>query len=132
MGKTPFHHRMSHTARRMIVLATVFAFIVAPLVVILTHGPAAHAAAASMAAEMAAEMAGEIAAHGHAHDEAGHDHPGGSLGGHNPADHDHQLHALLCQATGAAKPFPDKAPCAFGDVFRHLTPDGPRRPPRPA
>ena len=133
MGKSPFHGKMWHAARRMIALATVFALIVAPLVVILTHGPAAHAVAASMAAEMAEEIAahGHAHEHGHAHDEAGHDHPGGSLGGHNPADHDHQLHALVCQATGAAKPFTDKAQCAFGDVFRHLTPDGPRRPPRP-
>ena len=143
MGKTPFHRRAWHPARRMIVLTTVFALVVAPLVVILTHGPAAHQFAASMAAEIAEEIAEEIAAHGHAHghdhsyahdhahDEDGDDRPGGSPGGHNPADHDHQLHALVCQAARALKPFPDEAQCAFNEVFRHLTPEGPRRPPRP-
>ena len=129
MGKTPFHHRAWRAARRMIVLATVVALIVAPLVVILTHGPAAHAAAASMAGEIAAH--GHAHERGHAHDEAGHDHPGGSFGGHNPADHDHQLNALICQAASAPQPFPDRTPCAFSEAFQHLTPDGPRRPPRP-
>ena len=110
----------------MVALATTAALIIAPLVVILTHGPAAHAAAASMAAEAAAA----IAAHGHTHGEAGDDHQGGSLAGHSPADHDHPLNALVCQATGAPKPLPDKAQCVFRDALRSLTPDGPRHPPR--
>ena len=127
MGKKPFRRRAWRAARRMIVLTTVLALIIAPLVVILTHGPAAHAAAASMAVDMAEE----VAAHGHAHEEAGHDRPGGLFGGHNPADHDHQLQALICQAANAPKPLADKTQCAFRDVFRHLTLEGPRRPPRP-
>ena len=133
MGKTPFHRRAWHPARRMIVLTTVFALVVAPLVVILTHGPAAHQFAASMAAEIAEGIAahGHAHDHGHGHDEDGDDRPGGSPGGHNPADHDHQLHALVCQAARALKPFPAEAHCAFSEVFRHLTPEGPRRPPRP-
>ena len=122
MGKIPFHRETWQAARRLIVLMTVLALVVAPIVVILTHGPAAHAVAASMAED--------IAAHGHAHDEAGHDSPDGSFEGHNPADHDHQLHALVCQTAGALKPRPDKAQCASSDVFRHLTLEEPRRPPR--
>ena len=110
----------------MIVLATVFALVGAPFLVILTHGPAAHA----MAAEMAENIADEIAAHGHAHDEAGQDHQAGVFGGHNPADHDHQLHAVVCNAAGVANPLPHTAPCAVSDIFRTLTPEGPRRPPR--
>ena len=132
MGKRPFHSMARRAAHRMIVLTTVFALIVAPLVVILTHGPAAYAVAASMAADIAeADMAEEVAAQGHAHEDAGHDRPGGSFGGHNPADHDHQLQALICQTANAPKPLADKTHWAFSDVFRHLTVEGPRRPPRP-
>ena len=126
MGKRPFHRRTWRAARSVIVLATVFALVVAPLVVILTHGPAAHAVAASTAVDMVEE----IAAQGHVHDKAGHEHQGGPLDGHNPADHDHQLHALLCQAGNAPKPRPDKAQCASGEALRNLTLKGPRRPPR--
>ena len=130
MGKTPFHRRTWHAARTMVVLTTVFAMVVAPLVVILTHGPAAHEVAASMTVDMAEK----VAAQGHAHDEAPHDHQNGHqsgpLGGHNPADHDHQLHALVCRADSAPKPLPGQARCAFSEGFRHLTPESPRRPPR--
>ena len=111
----------------MAVLTTVLALVIAPLVVIHTHGPAAHAAAAAMAVE-ATES---IAAHGHAHDDAGHHHPGNSFGGHNAADHDHPLHALIGQAASAPGPLPDTAPFWVRDVFRILTLDGPMRPPRP-
>ena len=125
MGKKPFHRRTWHVARGLIVLTTVLALLIAPLVVILTHGPAAHEFAVSMPT-----MDVQSAAQGHAHSKAGHDHQGGPLGGHSPADHDHQLHALVCQAVNAPKALPDKTQCAFSDVFRHLTPDGPSRPPR--
>ena len=128
MGNRPFHHEIWRVARAMIALATVLALVIAPLVVILTHGPAAHYVVTSMSAEMAED----IDAHGHAHGDTGHDHEGGSFGGHNPADHDHQLHALACHAASASSPRPDKAHCTLRDVFRHLTPEGPRRPPRHA
>ena len=121
MGKKPLHHRAWQAARRVVVLMTVFALIIAPLVVILTHGPAAHEVVG---------MAGEIAAHGHAHSEPGHDSPSGPLGGHNAADHDHQLQALICQSASAQHPFPDKVHGELAEAFRHLTPDGPERPPR--
>ena len=126
MNRKSSHRRAWSVARGMIVLTTTLALVAALLVGILTHGPAAHAVAASMDVEMAEE----IAAHGHAHDEASHDHQGGSFGDHNPADHDHQLHALVCQTANIPKPLPDKAQSALSNIFRHLTPEGPRRPPR--
>ena len=128
MGMTLFHRKVWDAARHMVVLTTVFALVVTPLIVILTHGPAAHQVAASTTAD----IAGGIAAHGHAHgedDDGAHNWP---FAGHNAADHDHQLQALVCQSAGAADARPDKARCAFDDAFRHLTPDGPRRPPRGA
>ena len=126
MGKTPCYRRILDVARRAIALALVLALIVAPLVVIVTHGPAAHAGAASTAADVAEESA----AGGHVHDAAGHGRPGGLLGGHNPADHDHQLQALICQATDAHKALPDKTRCALSDLYRILALEAPRRPPR--
>ena len=113
----------------MIALAAALALVLAPLIVIVTHSPAAYVAAASMTADLAADVAEEVAAHGHTHDHAGHDHDG-SFGAHNPADHDHQLYALIDPATSAPKPLPDKKQCAPGNVFRHLTPEEPRHPPR--
>ena len=130
MGKTPRHHRTGHTARGMIALTIVLALLVAPLVVLLTHGPATQAAAASMTAEMADDVGGHDHNHGHTHGDGEHDRPGGPVGGHNAADHDHPLHALTCQPTNAPAPRADKGPGAFGDIFRHLTFKGPMRPPR--
>ena len=112
----------------MIALTTAFALIVAPLIVILTHGPAAQATAASITAEITAHDRDH--GHGHTHDDAGHDGHGGPFGGHNPADHDHPLHALICQPTNAPKPLPDKSQCVSSDVFGNLTLEGPMRPPR--
>ena len=128
MGETPRHRRTWHAARNLIALTTAFALIVAPLIVILTHGPAAHAAAASITTEIAAH--GHDHSHGHTHDDAGRDGHDGAHGSHNAADHDHQLHALVSQPTTAPKPLPDKARCAFSESCRHLAPDEPRRPPR--
>ena len=51
MGKTPRHRRTWHAARNLIALTTAFALMVAPLVVILTHGPAAQATAAQVSAD---------------------------------------------------------------------------------
>ena len=119
MGRTPVHRRSWRAARHLAVLATVFALIVAPLVVVLSHGPAGHA-----------DVTEEIAAKGHAHDVAGHGHQGVPLGGHNPADHDHQLQALICQATNALRARPVKTHRASSDLYRILAPEAPRRPPR--
>ena len=127
VGKKPFRHRVWHAAYPLIVLTTVFALVVAPLVVILTHGPVVHEVSASMPADLAEE----VAAHGHAHDEAGNDDKSGPFDGHTAADHEHQLQALIYQAASTPQPLPDKAWCAFSEAFRHLTPEGPRRPPRP-
>ena len=129
MGEKPRHRRTWHAARSLIALTTVFALMVAPLVVILTHGPAAQAtAAASIAAEIAAH--GHDHSHGHTHDDAGRDSHGEPFGGHNPADHDHSLLALICQPSSTSAPLPDKSRCAFNDVLRNLMPDGLMRPPR--
>jgi len=128
MGETPRHRRPWHTAHGFIVLTTAFALMVAPLIVILTHGPATQAAAASITAEIAAHSHDHD--HGHPHDDTERDLHGDPFGGHNPADHDHQLHALLCQPTNAPTPLPDKRQCALSDVFRPFTLEGPVRPPR--
>ena len=128
MGKKPFHRRTRYAARSLIALTTALALIVAPLVVILTHGPAAQATAAPITAEITAH--GHDHDHGHTHDDPERDGQGGLFGGHSPADHDHQLTALICQPTNAHSPPPDKDHCALSDVFRHLTLEGPIRPPR--
>ena len=126
------HRRIWPAARGMIVLATALALIVAPLVVIATHGPAAHADAASMTAQVADDIAahGHSHDHGHRHDEAGYGQKGGSFAGHNPADHDHQLQALVCRTAHTTAPMHDKAQCSASDVLRNLAPEGPMRPPR--
>ena len=129
MGEKPRHSRTWHAARSLIALMTVFALMVAPLVVILTHGPAAQAAAAaSMTAEIAAH--GHDHSHGHTYDDAGRDGHGDPLGGHNPADHDHQLQALICPPVNTFAPLPDKSKCVLSDVLRNIKPEGPLRPPR--
>lgn len=114
----------------MVVLTTVFALLIAPLIVILTHCPTAHATAALAATEMAAHGNHHDHHHSHAHEDAGRDWLAGVFGAHNPADHDHQFHALICQPASAAERFADKAHCALNDAFRYLTLDGPMRPPR--
>ena len=127
MGRRPLRYKVWNAGRYILVLMTVLALFVAPFVVNLTHGPAVA---------MTVDKIDEIAAHGHAqqhghtHDETGRGHPGGPLGGHNPADHEHQLHALVCQTANALHPLPDGTPCRFSEAFQHLTPDGPKRPPR--
>ena len=123
MGEKPRHRRTWQAARSLIALTTAFALMVAPLVVILTHGPAAQATAA-------ASITAEIAAHGHTHDDAGRDSHDGPFGGHNPADHDHQLQALICPPANTLAPLPDKSKCALSDVLRNIMPQGPLRPPR--
>ena len=98
-------------------LMAVFALIIAPLIVTLTHGPGAHPNTTAMTAT---------------HD-LSHDHgpaESGSFGGHNPTDHDHQLQALICQPASALRPQPDKAHGILNDVLRDLRPEGPKRPPR--
>ena len=128
MGEKPRHRRTWHAARNLIALTTAFALIVAPLIVILTHGPAAHAAALSITTEVAAH--GHDHRHGHTHDDTERGVHGEPFGGHNPADHDHSLLALICQPSSTSAPLPDKSRCAFNDVLRNLMPDGLMRPPR--
>ena len=128
MGETPRHRRTWHAARNLIALTTAFALIVAPLIVILTHGPAAHAFALSITTEVAAH--GHDHSHGHTHDDPERGVHGEPFGGHNPADHDHPLLALICQPPSAPTPLPDKSRCAFSDALRNLMPEGLMRPPR--
>ena len=128
MSGKPRHSRTWHAARNLIALTTAFALIVAPLIVILTHGPAAHAAALSITTEVAAHAHDH--SHGHTHDDTERDVHGEPFGGHNPADHDHSLLALICQPSSTSAPLPDKSRCAFNDVLRNLMPEGLIRPPR--
>ena len=128
MSEKPRHRRTWHAARNLIALMTPFALIVAPLIVILTHGPAAYAAAASITTEVAAHDHDH--SHGHTHDDTERGVYGEPFGGHNPADHDHSLLALICQPSGMSAPLPDKSGCAFSDVLRNLMPEGLMRPPR--
>ena len=129
MGETPRHRRTWHAARNLIALTTAFALIVAPFIVILTHGPAAQAAALSTTTEVAAH--GHDHSRGHTHDDAERGVHGEPFGGHDPADHEHPLHALIGQPASTPAPVPDKSRCAFSDVLRNLMPEGLRRPPRP-
>lgn len=106
----------------MLVLTTVFALLIAPLIVALTH--------ATAAIEAAAFLADGSPGHGHPHSKAGDDRQDGPLGGHNPTDHEHHLQALVHQAVSAQQPLPGKAQRGLAKAFRHLAPDGPKRPPR--
>ena len=132
MGKTPRHRRTWHAARNRIALTTAFALIVAPLIVILTHGPAANANAASITAELAEEIAahGHDHSHGHTHDDTERGVHGEPFAAHNPADHDHHLYALVCHAADTTGPHPDSRRCALNSMSHDLTLDGPMRPPR--
>ena len=128
MGETPRNCRTWQAARNLITLTTAFALIVAPLIVILTHGPAAHASALSITTEVAAH--GHSDNHSHSHDDIERRVHSDPFGGHNPADHDHPLHALICQPSSTPTLLPDKSRCAFSDTLRNLMPEGPMRPPR--
>ncbi|MEO1249535.1 MAG: hypothetical protein AAFW76_06805 [Pseudomonadota bacterium] len=122
MGKQPSHHAICLAARRMVLLTLMIILMAAPLVVSLTHGPEIDAVSNT--------VAHDGASHGHVHADSGksHNHPPAS--GHNPADHDHQLQALVNQATSEPKPPLFNASGTLSDAFRNLMPDGPRRPPR--
>lgn len=120
MVKRSPHHRSWGIGRRIAALATVFALIMAPIIVILTHGPAAHATAV--------DGTDEGAAHGHGHDHG--DTGAGPLNGHDASDHEHQLHALVGKPLGFLQPMADAKRCAASLPVRGLTRDGPERPPR--
>ena len=114
----------------MIALTTAFALIVAPLIVILTHGPAAYADEASMIAQIAEEIAAHGHSHGHIHDNPEYGYDGGLFAGHNPADHEHNHYALVCQEADTPRPHPDRKRFALNSAFHDMTLDGPMRPPR--
>ena len=118
MGNRPRKRRVRYVARRMVALTTVVALFVAPIVVILTHGPAAHAAATDVAAE--------VATHGHAHGELG----DRLFPGHDATDHEHQLQALTVQPGEAERPTISGAQPEAITSFQGLPRDGPKRPPR--
>lgn len=119
-------HGIWHAVRRTVALATVVALLVAPIVVILTHGPAVQA--------VAADLAAEVATHGHAHGGPGSapgSGPGGKFGsGHDATDHEHQLQAVVVQPGEAWRPMASGARHAAIASFRGLPRDGPKRPPR--
>ena len=130
----------------MIALTAVFVLLIAPIVVILTHGPAAHISSAEMTADCATHSHGH--SHGHSHDHGhghghGHGHDdldgdiwggsfaGGLFAGHDATDHDHQLQALTCSSMGTWDIIAHAAPSESAAAFRGRTQDEPRRPPRP-
>ena len=122
MGNRPRHPWAWQMARRMVALTTVVALFIAPIVVILTHGPAAHAAAAGMAAE--------LATHGHAHGDREDDIEGDPFAGHDATDHEHQLQALAVQSVETVRPTANGAQQGAVTSFQGLPRDGPKRPPR--
>lgn len=96
---------------QMLLLAIACAMLFAPVVVAVTHGP------------VTAEQI-------HVHHSTGHDHHSEPTGSHDPADHDHQLQALISPTAGWVHVLPNTEQSTVGDTFRHLMPEGPRRPPR--
>ncbi len=122
MGNRPFHQAFIQTACRFVVLIVMIVLVAAPLVVTLTHGAEID--------EMSMSLIKDVAQHDHVHKDSGDGHKHGPSGGHNPADHDHQLQALVNQATSEPKPRVFKAPGSLSDAIRNLMPEGPRRPPR--
>ena len=122
MGTRPRNRGTWHAGRRIAALTTVVALLLAPVVVILTHGPAAHAAAADMSAE--------VAAHGHAHGERADGIGGGLSAGHDATDHEHQLHALIVQSRDAERPPAGGARRDAVSSVHGVPRDGPKRPPR--
>ena len=128
MGEIPHDRRAWYAARDLFALMTALALIVAPLIVTLTHGPAAHASALSTTTEIAAH--GHHHSHSHIHDDAERDVHGDLVGGHDPADHDHPLYALVHQSANTPAPLLDKSKCVLSDVLRNITPEGQLRPPR--
>ena len=143
MGVRLRHHWAWRGARRMIALTAVFALLIAPIVVILTHGPAAHAVNGDTIADFATHSHGHGTYHDHGthHDHGGlegeidgqdlGDVPaGGPFAGHDATDHDHQLQALICPSVGPWELVAGKAPSEMTAAFRGRTQDGPRRPPR--
>ncbi|MCG8558419.1 MAG: hypothetical protein MI824_01355 [Hyphomicrobiales bacterium] len=119
MGNGPRNRWAWHAGRWMVALAVTVALLIAPIVVILTHGPAAHA--------FGADTASQIATHGHAHGDVG----DGPFGGHDATDHEHHLQALLVQPGEAWRPMASGARHGAIASFRGLPRDRPKRPPRP-
>jgi len=115
---------LSHAARKAAVLAVIFAVLAAPVVLMLTHDFTPQDISETV------EPVEDAEADGHDHDAPEGEHRSGSHGSHGPADHDHQFHALIGPPAGAVKPLSNAAGSAIRDRFRHLTPEGPRRPPR--
>ncbi|MDQ1902756.1 hypothetical protein RAH32_20245 [Paracoccus sp. WLY502] len=98
---------------RLMKVLMVLALVLAPVIIITTHGPAAIAAAE------------EIAAHGHSHDD-----DGGVLRGHDATDHEHQNIAVLVGKNESEIVFGDGARMLVTVTAEGWPPDLPRRPPR--
>ena len=112
----------------MVALATAVALVIAPIVVILTHGPSNHDRGAHAAA---AESAAEVAAHGHLHSKVDGEFGGGAIAGHDATDHEHQLQSLPFQSGETDYPAAGGTQHETVASFRGLPRDGPKRPPRP-
>ncbi len=115
---------LRHAACKAAVLAIIFAMLAAPVALMLTHD------FTSLDISETVDPVEDGEADGHDHDAPESEQHGGSHGSHGPADHDHQFHALIGPPAGAVTPHADAARSTVRDRFRHLTPEGPRRPPR--
>lgn len=98
---------------RLMKVLMVLALVLAPVIIVTTHGPVAIAAAE------------EIAAHGHSHDD-----DGGGLRGHDATDHEHQNIAVLVGKNEGNIAFGDGARVLVTVAAEGWPPDLPRRPPR--
>jgi hypothetical protein len=98
---------------RLMKVLMVLALVLAPVIIVTTHGPVAIAAAE------------EISAHGHSHDD-----DGGGLRGHDATDHDHQSIAVLAGKRDTDPIYRDRMRVLVSVAADGWPPDLPRRPPR--
>ncbi|MCZ0964141.1 hypothetical protein [Paracoccus benzoatiresistens] len=98
---------------QLMTVLMVLALVLAPVIIVATHGPAAIAAAE------------EIAAHGHSHGDEG-----GLFQGHDATDHDHQSLAVLAGRHDGGDAHRDRTQMLITIDADGWPQDLPRRPPR--
>ena len=98
---------------RLMTVLVVLALVLAPAIIVATHGPAAMAAAE------------EIAAHGHSHGDEGE-----VFQGHDATDHDHQSVAILTGKQDSDDAYRGQTRVLITVAADGRAEDLPRRPPR--
>lgn len=101
------------TMARLMTMLLVLALVLAPAIIITTHGPAAMAAAE------------ETAAHGHSHGDEG-----GLFQDHDATDHDHQNVAVLTGKQDSDDAYRGQTRVLITVAADGRAEDLPRRPPR--